>query len=518
MSRRGGWRVASVLVLLVWIAVLAWHARREYFRPEGVRLAEAGANLIPSAAFYSVKLAGTPIGYAASRIDTVPEGFILDDDLRLRVAAFGSDLPAAARTEIRLGKSLELQDFDFTLRSDFGDFTVAGAMEGDTLLDLRITAGEDEQTLALPTGGQRILLPQVMPVHFALGGEPERGEVYSFEVFDPSIMERQRVDVELLGKETLLVPDSAEYDDEIEKWVSARYDTIETWHVRQSFGGVELESWLDPDGMVVRATSPLGYSIERTAFEIAWNEYRALESSGAAAAAGAPDIIERSAISVGTELPRGDRLAGLVVRLRNVDLAGFDLDGSSQELRGDTLVVRRVARPAGSAYRLPATSDEWPVELQSTPLIQADDPAIAGVASEIVGDTHNPALAAARLNDWVYGNLRKEITLSLPSARQVLDTGRGDCNEHTVLYVALARAVGLPARSVAGLVYVHGRFYYHAWPEVWLDEWVPVDPTLNQFPADASHLRFVVGGLARQVELVRLIGRLELDVVELEER
>ena len=38
---------------------------------------------------------------------------------------------------------------------------------------------------------------------------------------------------------------------------------------------------------------------------------------------------------------------------------------------------------------------------------------------------------------------------------------------------------------------VRGAFYYHAWPEVYLDEgsgrglWLPVDPTLNQFPADA---------------------------------
>jgi transglutaminase-like putative cysteine protease len=114
----------------------------------------------------------------------------------------------------------------------------------------------------------------------------------------------------------------------------------------------------------------------------------------------------------------------------------------------------------------------------------------------------------------VYDTLEKDVTLSVPSALQVLDAREGDCNEHTVLYVALARSLGLPARTAAGLVHVGGRFYYHAWPEVWLDErWVAVDPTLGQFPADASHLRFLVGGLARQVELIRLIGRLRLEVL-----
>jgi transglutaminase-like putative cysteine protease len=96
---------------------------------------------------------------------------------------------------------------------------------------------------------------------------------------------------------------------------------------------------------------------------------------------------------------------------------------------------------------------------------------------------------------------------------RVLETRSGDCNERTVLYVALARAAGLPARPVAGLLYRGGRFYYHAWPEVYLGDWVAVDPTLNEFPADAAHVRFVVGGLARQAQLVRLIGSLKLEVL-----
>ena len=63
------------------------------------------------------------------------------------------------------------------------------------------------------------------------------------------------------------------------------------------------------------------------------------------------------------------------------------------------------------------------------------------------------------------------------------------------------------------IAYVDGKFYYHAWPEVLLGEWVPVDPTFGQFPADAAHLRFVVGGLARQTELLRLMGNLKIDVL-----
>jgi transglutaminase-like putative cysteine protease len=103
--------------------------------------------------------------------------------------------------------------------------------------------------------------------------------------------------------------------------------------------------------------------------------------------------------------------------------------------------------------------------------------------------------------------------MGVPSAARVLQERKGDCNEATTLFVALARSAGLPARTVSGLLYVNGRFYYHAWAEVYLSDWVPVDPTFDQLPADASRIPFAVGGLARQVELVPRIGRLTLEVL-----
>jgi transglutaminase-like putative cysteine protease len=112
--------------------------------------------------------------------------------------------------------------------------------------------------------------------------------------------------------------------------------------------------------------------------------------------------------------------------------------------------------------------------------------------------------------------------VSLPSALEVLRTKVGDCNEHTVLYVALARSLGIPARINVGLVYVRGAFYYHAWPEVYLDEgrgrglWLPVDPTFNQFPADATHLRLARGGLDRQTAILPLIGRVKMAVLQVD--
>jgi transglutaminase-like putative cysteine protease len=206
--------------------------------------------------------------------------------------------------------------------------------------------------------------------------------------------------------------------------------------------------------------------------------------------------------------------------MSGVDLTGFDrlLAGPRQRLAGDTLEITREAALQAHAtpYRLPARDSALARWLQPEPLIQSWDPRIAAQARLIVSggrDRANPARAAELLTHWVHASVRREVATTVPSAEKVLETRRGDCNEFATLYVALARSAGLPARTVSGLIYLNGRFYYHAWPEVYLADWVAVDPMFDQYPADAAHLRFAIGGLARQVELFPLVGRLTLEVL-----
>src|SRR5204862_3785716 len=107
---------------------------------------------------------------------------------------------------------------------------------------------------------------------------------------------------------------------------------------------------------------------------------------------------------------------------------------------------------------------------------------------------------AERLVRRVHSMLDKKPTVGLPSALEVLRTRVGDCNEHTALYVAMARALGIPARVAVGLVYVEGAFYYHAWPDVYVDEgkhrrlWLAVAPALSPSPAATTHARLARRG------------------------
>ena len=279
---------------------------------------------------------------------------------------------------------------------------------------------------------------------------------------------------------------------------------------------------MDADGRVIRASSPLGFAMERTEYELALqarDDERAALARGDAPRGLDEDVIFSTAIESNVDLGTATRFEEIRFRLTGVDLEGFRLDGGRQTLRGDTLIVRRERwDELTPGYELPYKLMDLRDALEPEPLIQTDDPRIVRRAREITAARAqfgpDPTRVAGQLANAVFNMLEKKVTISVPSAVQVLETLAGDCNEHTVLYVALARALGLPARTAVGLVYLRGSFFYHAWPEVWLGEWVVVDPTFGDAPADAAHIRFVIGGLAQQVEIVRLIGRLNIEVLD----
>jgi transglutaminase-like putative cysteine protease len=193
-----------------------------------------------------------------------------------------------------------------------------------------------------------------------------------------------------------------------------------------------------------------------------------------------------------------------------MDGVGQSVDGDIVEIRDPQSLQAGGADPGAAQYLLPES------------LIESTAPEIVAEAQNAIRNVTGNRARAERLTRHVNAILEKKPTVSIPSAREVLRTRVGDCNEHTVLFVAMARAVDIPARIAVGLVSVHGAFYYHAWPEVYLSDgqargmWLPVDPTLNEFPADATHLRLARGGLEQQARILPLIGRLRIEIVDLD--
>ncbi len=521
MTRRH-WATA---VLLVWLLSLGWLVKREVFRSTGARLADAALSVPPGATFYRLDLGAQQVGFASATLDTLPDSIRVEDDFVLDVAAVGKLRRTKARSVAFLSRTLRLQRVDVTFDGDIGQFDAHGRVLGDSVLRVSIVSDGDSQVTRIPLTGP-ITLPSLLPLRLAFGGELQRGRTYSARLFDPLLLAMQDVTVRVAAESTLVVADSADLDSTTMVWGPEHFDTVRAFRIDYEANGVQVGNWIDAQGRIVRSSGPVGFAMERSAFEIAYENFRRRDTARVArnsAAPGLGDVVPATALAAGVrDGPPDPGAASFRARLSGVNLAGFGVllggegVGGRQHLAGDTLEVSRESALQAHAapYRLPATDTALARWLQPEPLIQSRDPRIAAQARLIVGvRDRSPARTAELLTHWVHANLRREVTEKVPSAEQVLETRRGDCNDAATLYVALARATGLPARTVSGLIYLQGRFYYHAWAEVYLGGWVAVDPTFDQYPADAAHLRFAIGGLARQVELFPLVGRLQLEVL-----
>ncbi len=149
--------------------------------------------------------------------------------------------------------------------------------------------------------------------------------------------------------------------------------------------------------------------------------------------------------------------------------------------------------------------------------VQSDHPDMIKKAKEIIGESKYAWDAVQKLCNWVKNNMRTTYSAQLTNSLDVLRHLEGDCTEHSLLFVGLARALGIPAREVAGLVYVDypkPGFYFHQWAKVWVGKWVDIDPTFGQTTVDTTHIKIGEGDLIDQIKLIPLIGRIQISVIE----
>jgi hypothetical protein len=510
VTRRGALAGA---ILIAWVVGLSLLVRRELFREPSARLTDAAMRVSPAAHFYIVEREGAQIGFASSTVDTTERTIEVSEQLVVDLPVDRRLHRGVARSATSLTRGLRPLDFRASVELLDDPIALSGRFEGDSLLHFVVrSAPQAEDSQAVRLAGP-VVLPTLVPLIVGLSEKLTVGRRIPLRVVWPGTLEGKAVDVAVVAESVFVVPDSAAYDSTTKRWSAARFDTVPAW--RLEIPGSAVSGWVDDRGRIVEATQPGMMTARRTAYELAFENWRLSESERAASVTADRDILESTAIAASAPIDRRG-LDQLRVRLGRIDLAGYDLAGDRQTLVGDTLrITRESPRALVAGYRLPmGRRGPFREALSPGPLLQADDPEIVALAKRIAAGETDPAVVAERLNRWVHDSLRKRITIGVPNAAQVLRTRSGDCNEHTQLYVALARATGLPARTAAGLALVRGKFYYHAWPEVYLGTWVAVDPTFGQFPADAAHLRFIIGGLTRQADLLRLIGRLEIEVID----
>ena len=117
------------------------------------------------------------------------------------------------------------------------------------------------------------------------------------------------------------------------------------------------------------------------------------------------------------------------------------------------------------------------------------------------------------LADWTTRNVNYSLdSLRAPAiqrASQVMATRQGKCDELTALFISMNRALGIPARFVAGYSYTDSDMFAeawggHGWAEVWLPGagWVPFDVTYGEYGyLDAGHIPMATSPDAKETSV-----------------
>jgi len=125
-------------------------------------------------------------------------------------------------------------------------------------------------------------------------------------------------------------------------------------------------------------------------------------------------------------------------------------------------------------------------------LFESDSNEIVNFASSIIGDEKNPYVKAKLILEAIINYLTYEEQVEEHSALWAYYSKKGDCSDYANLFIATARAAGIPAQIVTGVGFIPLKVEKASWTDEGLDithlghAWVIIYlPNIGWIPVDA---------------------------------
>ncbi|MFZ2198586.1 MAG: transglutaminase-like domain-containing protein, partial [Thermodesulfovibrionales bacterium] len=403
-----------IAVTLFWLVTMGMLMQRHYgnFHLSG---SFSGSDLqdsfipaeISQEQWMGVYLNGEKIGYLSRKISPAQNGYTMDEAFKVKMLVMGNEKVIETLLNAALDKNLKLLSFTARLKADL-DIELSGNVKGREL-SLTINSSGVTTTKKISLSKEPILNGPAV-TGMLRGLKP--GSRISVPVFDPSIMGVEDLELIVSAKEKIMSLGKMQ----------------EAYKVNGNMKGIEFTTWITEMGEVLREESPMGFLLVKESKEDALRIARP-----------SLDLLSQAAVPFKIKLPPD--ISYLKVRLTGIAFTGLDMDGGRQKLIGDVLEINKeVITSRLKTQNTKVRGKPFDEFLSDTIFIQSKDPRIVGLAREIIKDEKDPLVAARLIYDWVYKNIEKVPTITIPMAVDVLKTKKGDCNEHTTLFVALARA------------------------------------------------------------------------------
>ncbi|UCE56691.1 MAG: transglutaminase domain-containing protein [Desulfobacterales bacterium] len=396
----------------------------------------------------------------------------------------------------QVASDLSLEQFSYEYDFDGNRMQLIGQVIDDTLEVEILTRGNtSNQKISLVDKIYPLSIINLYPVIHGLAIDQK----YSYQVYDGETQTVSTVSQEILAYE------------ESDLFEGAAYKMKTRLH------GQEVTTWIDQFGRPVLEMSLGGIII--SALE---NEKTAERYLTQAALNKNDVLLEFSLIKSNITIPDPERITFLEVVLsgfdRDIDIP-FDERQQCEPL--DAEFICQIDSQIFSENSISYNFDDPSIKRYLLPsyAIPSHNQRIRQTAAEIAEGTVGTSDQIQVLLEWIKENIEQQ-PVDVFTAVDVLEGKRAECQGHTYLYAAFARALGIPTKVVNGIVYSNDfqGFLYHTWAESLVDgHWIAIDPTFQQMPADATHIKLVEGeNPSELLPLVKLIGKINLRIIAAE--
>jgi hypothetical protein len=434
-------------------------------------------------------------GFYRQTISETAEGYRMEGDSNVRIKVMGFTKESITREVYQVGKGLAVRSFEVE-QSINGELTRLTGTVGGSILRVRI------ENNGKPTSRLIKLKSDIFPGP-ALNFYPmmrsiTAGKIFKILTFDPEEIKVKVVEITVLGEEQ--TPDGK--------------PALKLRNNLYPF--VANDIWMDAQGNTILESVRDGLVTTKA------EDPKALAAYAVSLTMARKDLIyDFSAVRAVPPLKNQEKLKGLSVEINGWNDALPLLQGGRQimEKAGEGRIIVK------TGTTVPAPLQKSPAELAATERqkylqpaekIESDAPEIVAQAKKIVEVKTGQREIARVLTAWTAEWLKDTVDDG-GGALASLTSRKGNCQTHARLYTALARAAGIPTRFVSGLVSLEGKgFFYHSWAESFLDgQWVSVDPTYNQLPADPTHLKLFEGHTQEDLApIIAIIGKISIKVLD----
>lgn len=432
---------------------------------------------LPQEHWYNSSMLGKKIGYDRIYIEVVDfqgEKMIRSTtDTKFQLQGFGKDITTET-TRIEYSDSkLRPRYFIYTHKGTSEKKIEGEIKDGTVQIKTTLNGNTTESEVEIP---ENTILSSVYSFYLLSKNKLKIGEKLNYRIFDLDLLKPVKTEVNVKAEEHITFQ-----SDEFPVYV------IE--EKRDMVGGLTLRNWITSEGTIYRtSTNLMGLSLTVTKTD---------KRTALGLVEDVDLVMKTRIVPTGKKPKRGASRLEVNLQLTKGNLKDTIIIDSRQKLqlnskRTGKLSILKQKINAKECLKLPFHDPELTDFLSTTVFVETDHPDIRAKATELIEGEDNSWRAAKKLCNWVDKTIHdKDLSGGYNSALSTLNSSVGDCTEHTVLFIALARSVGIPARICSGLVYVDKAFYFHFWPEVYVGTWIQMDPTLGQTIADANHIQLV---------------------------